>query len=390
MYSSHNMSAITLAIFLVLHAAAAAPNPPSQQPLHDVDVGKVDDPPKWSSLPIRLTDLGPTINITIGNPPQTIPVNLDISSPNCWIIPTTLDKPPCPVSGRGLNTSLSESYLPTPMRANFTNGWIWGAGNMAFDMVGYGSLPAPFQSFIVASEIGGGGGGSNACPMAGFVGLAPDEGRNTSILGKPSHFERMVELGTLEKDLIALRLWQPAELSLGRVNKDLYWGDWLAEVPLTRGSGTWQTTASHLVLGSSSGKHSDELRFELDDEPATFSTTQPWITVPEAVYEGLATALGFESKTWLGPPTVDCCRRKTMPNITLNLAGQDITLTPYHYTEFLDGLAPPDDPQCMSLIYPPYYRVKHPNRVVLGTAFLRFFYTVFDWEDGMVRFAELW
>src|SRR5688572_28180897 len=101
--------------------------------------------------------MGHTINISVGNPPQQIPVYLDISSPDSWVVPSTLDHKPCPRSP-SFNTSLSESYLPAPKTVAFTNGWIWGRGRMAFDTVGYGSLPAPFQPLIVASERDGGAG----------------------------------------------------------------------------------------------------------------------------------------------------------------------------------------------------------------------------------------
>lgn len=321
--------------------------------------------------------MGNTINITIGNPPQQVPVYLDISGPDSWVVPADLDYKPCP-SSPSFNTSLSSTYLPTRKHVDFTNGWIWGRGAMVFDTVGYGSLVAPFQPLILASKRDGGAGGWNGCPMSGFVGLAP-AGANESVLDKPSHFERMVNLKLLERDLFALRLHEPAELSFGRVNPDLFTGDFI-QVPLAESS-AWQTTASHLIV-ENGGLGEPGLRFELNNEPATFTTASPGIHVPWGVFQGLMTALGFDDAVWIAP-SVRCEKRDAMPNVTLNLAGQNITITPYDYTEFWDGL--PDGPRCVSLFSTSEPGQKHSNEVVLGWGFLRAYYSVFDLGEGVVR-----
>lgn len=48
-----NMSAFTLASFILLGATVAVPN--TQRPLHDTNLEKVEESPKWSALPIRVT-----------------------------------------------------------------------------------------------------------------------------------------------------------------------------------------------------------------------------------------------------------------------------------------------------------------------------------------------
>ncbi|KAK0613654.1 aspartic peptidase domain-containing protein [Immersiella caudata] len=357
-----------ISLILFLHSAVGAPN--TQRPLHDINLHKDNKPPKWSALPIRparWTDMGHTVDIAIGNPPQQIPVYLDISSPNTWIVPSTLANKPCPRSP-SFNATLSTTYLPTPKRADFTSGWIWGRGTMVSDTVAYGSLPAPFQPFIVANKRDGGAGGWNGCPMAGAVGLAPTG----------SHFARMVHMGLLEQDLFALRLREPAELSFGRTNVDLFKGEF-TEIPLVRGSSVWKTTASYLVV-------EDGERFELNDEAATLTTATPGIHVPWGVWQGLMTALGFDDTAWVAP-SVRCEKREGMANVTFNLRGRNVTLTPYDYTEFWDGL--PDGPRCVSLFVTSEPGRGNSNEVVLGWAFLRAFYSVFDLGEGVVKFASL-
>src|SRR5207244_913014 len=115
----------------------------------------------------------------------------------------------------------------------------------------------------------------------------------------------------------------------GRVNPALFRGDFI-QVPLVRSS-AWQTTASHLVVEN--GELGEPgLRFELNNESATFTTASPGIHVPWGVFQGLMTVLDFDDVVWL-VPSVRCEKRDTMPNVTLNLGGQNITLTPYDYTE---------------------------------------------------------
>lgn len=323
--------------------------------------------------------MGHTINISIGNPPQEIPVYLDISSADSWIVPDTLSYKPCP-SSPSFHTNLSSTYLASPKTVDFTNDWIWGRGTMVFDTISYGTLPAPFQPFIVANKRDGGAGGFNGCPMAGFVGLAPSS-QKKSVLNKPSHFERMVDMGLLERDLLALRLKEPAELSLGRMNPDLYKGEF-TEIPLVQNrKGTWQTTASHLIV-ENGVLGEPGLRYELRNESATFTTAWPVIHVPWGVFQGLMTTLGFDDVVWL-VPSVRCEKRDSMPDVTFNLAGQNITITAYDYTEFWDGL--PDGPRCASLFVAREPREKHSNEVVLGWSFLRAFYSVFDLGEGVAK-----
>ncbi|KAK1756356.1 aspartic peptidase domain-containing protein [Echria macrotheca] len=117
-----------------------------------------------------------------------------------------------------------------------------------------------------------------------------------------------------------------------------------------------------------------------------FTTAYPGIHVPAGVFQGLMTALDFHNN-WLVPPSVPCEKRDAMSNVTLNLGGQDLMLTPYDYTQFWDDFS--DMPQCYSMFTTSEPGHRDSNKVILGWAFLRAFYSVFDQGEGVVRFASL-
>ena len=142
------------------------------------------------------------------------------------------------------DTNASSSFLASDVPAQFSNGWLWGRGNISYDTIGYGGgggggggggVTAQHQAFAVPNYVSSDSFIFNPCPMAGVMGLAPFHSRTAADdFGKPSPFMTMVGQNALERNLFALRLAEPAEISFGRVNCALFRAPFLANLPLTR------------------------------------------------------------------------------------------------------------------------------------------------------------
>jgi len=370
--------------------------------------------------------MGYTINITMGSPPQRIEAYLDISSQGSWIIPTTLpssDKP-CH-NATTFNESLSTTLRLTSSQADFVVGndfaWIEGHGRFAFDTIGYDQVSTSNQLFIVPDHVSNYEVVWNLCPMAGVVGFAPYHADSKP----PSHFVHMARSGSLQEPLFALRLREPTELSLGRTNPDLYHGPFisvpLARQPSTAFPGGWQITASALTIGpyppsaprhqlhhqngdSQEGKEPPTLTFPLHDRPATLSTEDQVIRIPQDILIPLLAAAGFDDTIWI-VPTVACSRRASMPNVTFHMAnGANLTLTPFDYAiwwDFFNSGKEPGKGGGGTESVESFQNARQPleercacmfsageaqnEEIVLGSTFLKAWYTVFDLGREEVR-----
>jgi len=370
--------------------------------------------------------MGYTINITVGSPPQRIEVYLDISSQGSWIIPTTLPNSDKPCHNAiTFNESLSTTLRPTGNQVDFVVGgdfaWIEGHGRLAFDTIGYDQVSTSEQLFIVPDHVSNYEVVWNLCPMAGVVGFAPYD----ADAKPPSHFVHMVRSGSLEEPLFALRLREPTELSLGRTNPDLYHGPFIS-VPLAREPsaafpGGWQITASSLTIGpfppssprqhlhhqnsdSQEEKEPPTLTFPLHNRPATLSTEDQAIRIPQDVLTPLLAAAGFDDTIWI-IPTVACSRRASMPNVTFHMAnGANLTLTPFDYAIWWDFYNSGKEPgksegesesaegiqderrlqeeRCACMFST---REAQTEEIVLGSTFLKAWYIVFDLRREEVR-----
>lgn len=165
---------------------------------------------------------------------------------------------------------------------------------------------------------------------------------------------------------------------VGGVNRSLYTGA-ISRVPVTNENssfllaGRWQTPAESLSIGPS-----HDIQWSLKGYTAVFTTMWAWIYLPDEVAYYLNQVFQFEPAMFL-PDSVDCRLRDTMPDVVLNLAGIDLTLTPYDYTlEWDVGRGPT---RCVSV----FTESELPDtEIVIGSAFLRKFYTVFDLDSRTV------
>ena len=209
----------------------------------------------------------------------------------------------------------------------------------------------------------------------GIAGLTPSSAG--SVLLNPSPFVSMVKGNVLDRNLFSMRLREPRELLFGAINPELLTGD-LVQIPLTNKTGRyaltgrWQAEAEYLTLGSKPG-----IRKSLAGYTASFSTGSAFMLLPDHLVMDILHDLEFEEVMYL-PPSVPCEQRGVMPDLTFNLAGKNFTLTPYDYT--FEWPIKQSRTRCVGAIMP--FGVEQYDEIVLGSAFLRAFYSVFDLDTS--------
>ena len=213
----------------------------------------------------------------------------------------------------------------------------------------------------------------------GSLGLAPSSA--LSVLGMPNPFNMMMEQGILDENLFALKLprgvlWaeeEDGELTFGEIPKALPEAE-LTRIPLLNDTesplnGYWTSEIRSLFMGDGSTVYAP-----LDNFTAIFSSAFPIIGLPRDLAIGLTLEIGAKRWGWLY--TVPCDRRKDLKDLSFDLAGNNFTITPWEY--LLEVEAPNGTHYCISTFWP--YSDLGENTIVLGTAFLKRFWSVWDWD----------
>lgn len=166
------------------------------------------------------------------------------------------------------------------------------------------------------------------------------------------------------------------ELMFGGTNSDLYTGE-LVVVPTTKEDGSAlrdQWTADFRSVSVANGSIVNE---NLDGHIVIFNPMSRVLVFPKHLATKIDKAIGVETD-WPFK-TIPCSKRGTLPSLTLNLGGTNVTLTAYDYIDR-------DEPTGTCFVMTcghdhikgqkPYLR--------LGSYFFRIFYSVFDIDKKTV------
>jgi Eukaryotic aspartyl protease len=141
------------------------------------------------------------------------------------------------------------------------------------------------------------------------------------------------------------------------------------------------------VLHGSSSDHSAPSKisnFSLAGYTAAFSSTYPFIALPEEIAEEIIATIGAD-----GGNLIDCDLRDSLPSLVINLAlGEDyvsFVLSPYDYIrrapkfEFFSHKKKCQ--VCLAMLHPETSDAKF---IILGSVFLARWYTVFDYDNTTI------
>ena len=317
--------------------------------------------------------------IAVGSPPQPIQALIDISAQDSFIPSSNCTY--CKPDSQRFNSSASSSFRSNCTAIDLDYSYLTTSGTVAQDTFHFGSLQVEDQLFQEANEVLPiGVDWDDRTIIQSIISLAPSSAG--SVQNVPSPFMNMASQGVLDSSTFALRLREPREVMFGGTNRDLYTGNF-TRIPLAVQTkdrniftGGWQVVAKSISLG-----YDSRLNMSLDGYTATFSTGWAALGLPWEVASNFITALDFDEDIMFMPASVACKRRAEMPDISINLAGHDFVLSAYDYTyEWPMGEG---EVRCVAAFAG--FEFEHQEKmIVLGSSFLRAFYTVFDLEDQSI------
>ncbi|CRG84939.1 hypothetical protein PISL3812_02107 [Talaromyces islandicus] len=128
--------------------------------------------------------------------------------------------------------------------------------------------------------------------------------------------------------------------------------------------------------------------WDLHNYTALFTTALPYIYLRDDTAVGLMELLGFDFDKFLLPPNVACDDRVYMPNVYLTIAGHTFTLSPYDYTiEWSFPGSPTIFVSAFSLTG--LDENYDPQQIILGSVFLRKYYSIHDYNLEAIGFTSL-
>lgn len=307
-------------------------------------------------------------DISLGTPPQTFKVVLDTGSSNLWVPGSECNSIAC---------FLHTKYDPNASSTYKANGTAfeirYGSGNVegyiSQDTLTIGDLVIPKQDF---------GETTNEPGLAfafgkfdGILGLGFD---TIAVNHVVPPFYNALNLGLLDDPVFAFKLGDTnkgteSSFTLGGIDESAYSGE-LTYLPVRR-KAYWEVQFDSITLGHETA--------ELENTGAVIDTGTSLLTLPSGLAEIINSQIGA-TKGWNGQYSVECSTRDSLPDLTFNLDGYNFTLSAFEYTLEVSG-------SCISAITPMDFPEPVGPLAIVGDAFLRKYYSVYDYENSAVGLA---
>jgi saccharopepsin len=308
--------------------------------------------------------------ITIGTPPQSFKVVLDTGSSNLWVPSSECGSIACYLHTK-YDSSSSSTYHKNGSSFEIRYGSGSLSGFVSEDTMTIGDLKIKNQIFAEATEEPG-----LAFAFGRFDGILGLGFDTISVNKIPPPFYNMIDQGLLDEPLFAFYLGstendaEGSEATFGGVNKDHYTGK-LTEIPLRR-KAYWEVDLDSISFGDSTA--------ELENTGVILDTGTSLIALPTTLAELLNKEMGAK-KGYNGQYTVDCAKRDELPDMSFKLSGYDFAITPYDYILEVQG-------SCISTFMGMDFPEPVGPLAILGDAFLRKWYSVYDLGKGTVSLAK--
>jgi saccharopepsin len=308
--------------------------------------------------------------ITIGTPPQTFKVVLDTGSSNLWVPSSECGSIACYLHTK-YDSSASSTY-----KANGTSFEIrYGSGSLSGfvsqDTLSIGDLNIKNQIFAEATEEPG-----LAFAFGRFDGILGLGFDTISVNKIPPPFYNMIDQGLLDDKVFAFYLGDTnngeedeSEAIFGGINKDHFTGK-ITEIPLRR-KAYWEVDLDAINFGDATA--------ELSNTGVILDTGTSLIALPSTLAELLNKEIGAK-KSYNGQYTVECSKRDSLPDMSFTLSGHNFTITPYDYILEVQG-------SCISSFMGMDFPAPVGPLAILGDAFLRKWYSIYDLGKGTVGLA---
>jgi len=307
--------------------------------------------------------------ITIGTPPQTFKVVLDTGSSNLWVPSSECGSIACYLHSK-YESSSSSTYKKngTSFEIRYGSGSL--SGFVSQDVMTIGDLKIEDQIFAEATEEPG-----LAFAFGRFDGILGLGYDTISVNKIVPPFYSMIDQDLLDEPVFAFYLGNDdnegdeSEAVFGGVNEDHFTGK-LTEIPLRR-KAYWEVDLDAITFGDSTA--------ELDNTGVILDTGTSLIALPSTLAELLNKEIGAK-KGYNGQYTVECEKRDSLPDMAFTLSGYNFSITPYDYILEVQG-------SCISSFFGMDIPEPTGPLAILGDAFLRKWYSVYDLGHNSVKLA---
>lgn len=310
-------------------------------------------------------------DITLGTPPQAFKVVLDTGSSNLWVPGADCNSIACFLHSR-YDSSESSSYKANGTEFSIQYGSGSVSGFISQDTLTLGDLVIPKQDFGEATNEPG-----LAFAFGKFDGILGLGFDSISVNHVVPPFYNALNQGLLDEPVFSFKLGDADKdasdggtFTIGGTDKSLYTGD-ITWLPLRR-KAYWEVKFDAISLGGETA--------ELENTGAVVDTGTSLLTFPSALAEMINSQIGA-TKGWNGQYTVDCASRESLPDLTFNFDGFNFTLTGFEYTLEVSG-------SCISAITPMDFPEPVGPLSIVGDAFLRKYYSIYDYGKSAVGLAK--
>lgn len=334
----------------------------------------------------RLGDVGPEViknymnaqyfgDITIGTPPQNFSVVFDTGSSNLWVpsAECSWTNFACWIHNK-YHSSKSTTYVKDGREFALQYGTGSLKGHLSQDTVNVAGLPV--SEAIFGEAIDEPGITFVMAKMDGILGLAYPTIAVDQV--KP-WFNQAVDQGVVPAAQFAFYLsrnvGESGELTLGGVNTDRFTGD-VDWHPVTR-KAYWQIEMDGI---STQGAAVCDGGCQ-----AIVDSGTSLIAGPVDEIKAINTAIGALPMP-TGQYIVNCKKLDVMPDVSFNLGSKTYTLKPRQYTLIISQAG---KTECISAFMGMDIPPPAGPLWILGDAFMGWYYTIFDFENNQVGFADL-
>ncbi|PGH16217.1 vacuolar protease A [Polytolypa hystricis UAMH7299] len=308
--------------------------------------------------------------ISIGTPPQNFKVILDTGSSNLWVPSKECGSIACYLHNK-YDSSASSTYKEngTDFAIRYGSGSL--SGFVSQDTVKIGDLVIENQDFAEATNEPG-----LAFAFGRFDGILGLGYDTISVNKIVPPFYNMLNQKLLDEPVFAFYLGDTNKegddsvATFGGIDKSRYTGE-LIKIPLRR-KAYWEVDLDAITLGND--------RAELDNTGVILDTGTSLIALPSTLAELLNKEIGAK-KSFNGQYTIECEKRASLPDLTFTLSGHNFTIGPYDYILEVQG-------SCISSFMGMDFPEPVGPLAILGDAFLRRYYSVYDLGNHAVGLAE--
>lgn len=306
--------------------------------------------------------------VSEGTPAKEFQVIYDTGSSNLWLPSSNCSD--CGLKPRYDHTK-SSTYKANGTIFNIQYGSGPVSGFLSEDSTEVGGITVPNQLFAEITDVKGLGAAYAAGKFAGILGLAF---QSISVDGIPPVFQSMVEQKLVDEPVFAFYLSNSSgtdgELDFGGIDSNHYTGE-ISYVPLSA-TLYWEINLDSMQINGQ--KVTTTTRAIVDSGTSLLAG-------PVADVKAIAKLVG--AKPFLhGEYLINCDKIATAPDLDILLGGKTYTLTPADYIineegTCLFGMVGIDIPAPAGPLW------------ILGDPWLRKFYTVFDFGQKRLGFADI-